>query len=212
MRVGDHRTAATALTVLVPVVLFLAAPDHALAQGANGVEVFFGVNYVGLGLDGLADYTGESTLNMVGVHGDITFYLNDSLGLVLEGSFPREDLEVTVPSIEGGTTATVEFNQATYLAGPRYRFNAGGTVTPSFQGLIGFTDGSVSTVTVEGVEVPVLVNLNDSSFAAAFAATLDLRIGSTLAVRLLQAGVLFTGYGDQSQTSLRLSAGIVGRF
>lgn len=197
---------------VVTVMALLLLPQQAVAQGKGDVEVFFGVNHLPLALDGVQQATGESRLKLWGVHGDIAFYLSDNFGIVLDGSFPRQDLDIAVPTIEGDLLATVDFSQATYMVGPRLRFNRAGALTPSVQALLGFAKGSVGTVQIEGVDVPILVDLDDSSFAASAAANLDLRLGDSFALRLLQAGVLLTGYGDGSQTSLRLSAGLVGRF
>lgn len=192
--------------------LLAVVPTQAFAQGKGDVEVFFGINYLPFALEGVEAIAGDSTLNMWGIHGDVTFYLGDHFGVMIEGSFPRKDVDLTLPTPAGDVMATVEISQATYMAGPRYRFSTDAAFRPSIQALIGFSSGSLGATQIEGLGVPIFLDLDDSSFAASAAANFDLRLGDSFALRLLQAGVLFTGYGDSSQTSLRLSAGLVGRF
>lgn len=188
------------------------SPATALAQGKGDVEVFFGITHVRLDYAGELAASGEDRLDLWGVHADLTFYFSDHLGVTLDASFPRRGIDVVVPTEVGDLAATVEFSQATYLAGPRYRFTVGKKFTPSVQAMIGFTNGSVGTVTIEQLEVPIYLGLDESGFAAAADLNLDFSLGETFTLRLLQAGILYTGYGDGSQTSPRFAIGIVGRF
>lgn len=199
------------VTGLVAAASFL-APGVALAQGKGGVEVFFGINYLDLKIEGLERLARYDSLDTIGIHGEIAFYLTDSFGLVLDASFPRKTLEVTVPAGGQEVAASVDFTQASYLVGSRFRFNPGGVLTPSIQGLVGWYSGSVGTSTEQAFDGPVLLGLEESGWAASVGATLDIRLGDSFALRLPQVGVLFTGYGDGYPASLRLSVGIVGRF
>jgi len=191
-------------------VAFVPTPAHAQAKG--DVDVFFGVDYFGLKIDGLQPLTGDDKLDMLGVHADVAFYLSDMFGIVLDASFPRKTLDVRLPGPEGEIALSMDFTQATYMAGPRLRFNPAGTVSPSIQGLVGWYNGSLGKVSLEGTDSAVLLGLDQSGFAASVGANLDIRLGQSFALRLPQASLVFTGYGDGSQTSLRLSGGIVGRF
>lgn len=202
------RQAVVAATALVACTL---APGQAWAQDKGDVEVFFGVQWFRPSFDDLEPLTGDTGLDMWGIHGDIAFYLGDMLGIVLEGSFPRTDIDLTIP-VGDGIGATIDYSQATYLIGPRLRFNREGTVTPSIQAMIGWSSGSIGRTEIEGVDVPVLIDLGDNSFAFGAGANLDLRLGSSFALRLVQASVVMTSFANDSQANLRLAAGIVGRF
>jgi hypothetical protein len=204
------KTLFRALIVLFAFVLLV--PGAALAQAKGDVEIFFGVNYLSPSFEGLEAIAPDKSLDMWGIHGDVTYYLTDSLGIVLDGSFPRTELDLSIPLDGAAVPVTVDYSQATYMAGPRMRFNAGGAITPSIQGLIGWSSGSIGQLNLEGVDVPVLVNLGENSFAASVGANLDVRLGSSFALRLLQASLVFTSFGDTSQTTGRFSAGLVGRF
>jgi hypothetical protein len=198
------------ITVLVATACLFPA-GHAAAQGKGDVEVFLGAHLFRPTFDGLESIAEDSTLDMWGIQGDIAFYLNETLGIVLEGSFPQKDIELTIP-VGGGVGATIDYSQATYLVGPRARFNAGGAITPSVQALIGWSTGSVGRTQIEGIDVPVLIALGDSSFAFGAGANLDVRLGNTFALRLIQASVILTSFGDDSQATARFSAGLIGRF
>lgn len=194
------------------IVVCLLWPAGAEAQGKGDVEIFFGAHLLRPSFDGLDPVAEETTLDMWGIHGDITFYLSDTFGIVLDGSFPRTDIDLAIPIEDGQVSATVDFSQATYMVGPRARFNAGGAIMPSVQALVGWSGGSIGRTQIEGVDVPVFVDLGDSSFAFGAGASVDVRLGTSFALRLIQASVIITSFGDDTQTTPRFSAGIVGRF
>jgi len=183
-------------------------PAIVTAQAKGDVEVFLGPDYLSLDLPAGGQTLNGDRLGMWGLHGAITYYFDSRWGIVVEGSFPQGDLEFRLPF----SVAKVQLDQSMYLGGIQYRFNNGSRWRPSAQAMIGWFNGSLGRLSVEGVDQEFLVGLDDSGFAFGGGGNLDLRLGTSFALRLLHAGLVWTSYGNGTQTNPRLSFGIVGRF
>lgn len=188
--------------------LGLFAPAPALAQGEGDVEVFFGGSFFNLNLPLDQNISDNENLKMYGMHGSLTFYLSDKLGIVLDGFFPRGD--TTIPT--EGVDLTFRLSQATYLGGVQYRFTSQGKFRPSIQGMLGWHTGNINSVEIAGTDQPFLIGLGESGVAAAVGVNFDLVLGSSFSLRVLHGGIVWTGYQGATQASPRASIGIVGRF
>ena len=193
-------------TALLLSALFL-VPGEALAQRGE-LKVFFGFGFVGVGIEQGSDVTFEKDrLNTWGIHGDLAYGLSDNVDLVLDGSWPNGSVRFQSTLLSG----EIDVNQAIYLAGPRFTFGSG-KLRPSIQGLAGLAISSADRVQLDAVDQPIAAGLNETSFAGAVDLNLDFSVSNSVAIRLIQAGVVFSKLGGKSQASPRLSAGAVVSF
>ncbi len=189
-------------------VLAVLAPSPALAQGEGDVEVFAGGSFFNLNLPLDQNVSDNENLKMFGIHGSLTIYMSDKLGIVLDGFFPRGD--TTIPSAVGNLT--FRLSQSTYLGGVQYRFSSRTKSRASLQVMLGWHTGTISSVQIAGIDQPFLVGLGESGVAAAVGVNFDMDLGSSFALRLLHAGMVWTGYQGATQASPRVSIGLVRRF
>jgi hypothetical protein len=196
-----------ALLVLLTLVAF-AVPGEALAQGRGNFKVFFGFGYLGTTLEqgDQTIFTDDKVSNW-GLHGDFAYGLSDSVALVLDGSFPNGSARFDAALVSGG----VDLSQAIYMVGPRLNFGTG-SFKPSVQALAGIATSSADRVQIDGIDSPIAAGLNETSFAGAIDVNLDLQVSNSIAIRLVQAGLVFSTFGGKSQAAPRFSFGVVAGF
>ena len=186
----------------------LTSPLQAAAQEKGQVSIFIGFGYLGTTLEqGDAVTFPDDKVSNWGLHGDITYGLSGNVGLVLDGSFPNGKAAFEAGPLNG----EVDLNQAVYLIGPRFYLGSG-SFRPSVQGLAGLAIGSADRVEFENVDQPIAAGLNETNFAGALDLNLDLKVSDSIAVRLVQAGVVFSKFGGKSQAAPRFSFGVVAGF
>jgi hypothetical protein len=112
----------------------------------------------------------------------------------------------------------VRLGQTSFLAGPAVRVIRARRLTTSFRALLGVarvTTELPSDLVQDGIvpgQSPESLGLFEDGtvFAAAFGSNWDLRVSDSWAVRL-NPSLLFTGLGDETQFTPRVTAGLVFR-
>jgi hypothetical protein len=210
-----QRTCASALLILS---LALLAPDTATAQEDRRFEAFGSFSYliadVGGSEFGLADVNGA------GFTGEFAFFLNDWLGLGVEGGYNSGDLDLPVIAIF--PPPDISFSQWTLVFGPRFRFAQTERFRVGAQAMAGIAQGRVHA---EFDPEELIVGLPDRDrrrlrlrafdvafdqtvFALSFGVHFDLKISDRLTWRVAQPDLLVTGYGDEAQKHFRISSGL----
>jgi outer membrane protein OmpA-like peptidoglycan-associated protein len=148
----------------------------------------------------------------------VAFNFNRYLGLVGDfGGFNETRLLLTTgnpPTAVGSYDAVDAGTVFTYLAGPRLSYRKHDRITPFAQVLFGGIRASQETVCKACA--PSLPTEN--AFALTAGGGLDIRVHHRLAIRVIQAEYMMTRFenlsigGNDSQSDVRLSTGIVLRF
>ncbi len=144
----------------------------------------------------------------------IAWNVNRSLGLVADfGGFGDSKLRMMPAS----TVADSSGSAFTYLIGPRLSFRKNERFTPFAQVLFGGVHAG--EVTLSGCTDGNCVFLPaENKFGMTAGGGLDIKLRRHLAIRIVQAEYLMTGFEDRStgqsakQNDIRLSSGIVFRF
>ena len=184
--------------------LLLAAT--AAAQTVPASEI--AVNYSFLRADaGDATLEGGETValdtsNLNGAEFTGTYYIGPRLGL--DFSLSYHNGSITPPA--GYEVVTIDFQEYSFMAGPRVRLAQNERANASVRALVGATNG-----TVRAQAGPFLADADETTFALAFGGDVTVNLNDMFAVRLIQPEVLFTWFGGNTQTNVRISAGIVFR-
>lgn len=197
-----------ALVVVVAVTALL--PGDASAQQPprrGSAQVFGGFSYLYRTLEGEEGVVPDST-SMYGVQGDITYYVNDHLGIAAELGYVRGSFDT--PGIEEIDEAKI--TQVSFLFGPRYQLGTSEKFFPAVHVLAGWATGSLDEVAVPEEDRNVLLFLDESGFAVSFGATFDVAISPSVSYRIIQPDVMLTFIGDSTKASFRIGTGIVGVF
>jgi outer membrane protein OmpA-like peptidoglycan-associated protein len=192
--------------------------DSPYSRGANlgvpRVELFLGYSYV-RALPTLA--VGNRIMWLNGGSTSVAFNLNRYLGLVADfGAYTNSKVQYT-----GAYTSTVNVDNPnvavlSYLFGPRLSFRQHDRFTPFVQALFG--GARANQVILNGCTFSCTLLPTESAFAWTAGGGLDLRVRRHIAIRLIQAEYLMTGFSNYTtgaagkQNDMRLSAGIVFRF
>jgi len=184
----------------------LAVAATASAQTVPSSEL--SINYSFLKADaGEATTEGGETIaldtsNLHGAEFTGTYFFSPVLGL--DVSFSYHNGSITPPP--GFEVVTVDFKEYSFLAGPRFRVASGRAANASVRALVGATNG-----TVRAQAGPFLADADETTFALALGGDVTVNLNDVFAIRLIQPEVLFTWFGGNTQTNVRVSAGIVLR-
>jgi outer membrane protein OmpA-like peptidoglycan-associated protein/opacity protein-like surface antigen len=210
---------------LMPVFLFhggkAAAQVSAAAPYASGqdvgtpkVEVFLGYSYL-QAVPKLAD--GNRLVWLNGGSANVAYNLNRHLGIVADiGDYTNSEVR-----FQGALGATVDVDNAdggalSYLFGPRYSFRQHDRFTPFAQVLFGGVHAGAVVLSNCNLNCTLLPDQN--AFAMTAGGGLDINVRRHLAIRVIQAEYMMTGFQNYNtgesatQNDMRLSAGIVFRF
>jgi len=184
----------------------LSVATAASAQTVPASEI--AVNYSFLKADpGEATTDGGETIaldssNLHGAEFTGTYYVGSRLGL--DFSLSYHNGSITPP--EGFELVTIDFKEYSFMAGPRLRLAQNERANASVRALVGATNGSV-----RAQAGPFLADADETTFALAFGGDVTVNLNDAFALRLIQPEVLFTWFGGNTQTNVRISAGIVFR-
>lgn len=190
----------------VAVLFGLSLAGTAAAQTVPASEI--AVNYSFLKADpGEGTTEGGETLaldssNLNGAEFTGTYYIRPALGL--DFSLSYHNGSITPPA--GYEMVTIDFKEYSFMAGPRVRLAQSERANASVRALVGATNGSV-----RAQAGPFLADADETTFALAFGGDVTVNLNDAFALRLIQPEVLFTWFGGNTQTSFRISAGIVFR-
>lgn len=193
--------------VVACVMMFLSI--SAFSQETPKAELFGGYSY----------FHADGGGNFNGWNGSIAVNLKHWVGLVgdFRGHYSSDVSEVRI-SIPGfpSTSSRVEADANIYnfLFGPRFSYRKKESITPFAHALFGASrahfEGTATTVS-GSTSVTVSFSGSETSFAAAFGGGLDLKLGKSFALRVIQADYLLTGFGNSTQHNARISTGLVFR-
>ena len=186
--------------------LTLALATSVDAQPAS--EVFLGYSYLQAEPGG-ATFNGVpielETETMHGAEASGTFMTGRQLGW--DFVFAVHNGQIAVPptvEVPAGTDLNIDFRQVAFMAGPRVRLLSTDTLDVSIRAVVGVSKGNARAVA--GL---FALDANNTVLAAAVGASLTLKLGQSLGCRVAQPEVYITQFGDATQTSFRVSTGIV---
>lgn len=181
-----------AVLALVPMLL-VARP--AAAQTAPEATLFIGYSY--LRTDVGADDGGTH-----GVHGEYTYFFDRRMGFTLSASGYWGTLDAPPNAF---VVDQFDLRQLTLLGGPAFMVWRG---TSSELDVSLFGGAARRTIDAAGFDGHVS---RDWGAAAGANLSLDFRVGDRVWIRALEPGVLFTNFGSEWQTDLRVAVGLVLR-
>ncbi|HKP84624.1 MAG TPA: outer membrane beta-barrel protein [Blastocatellia bacterium] len=183
-------------------------PLSARGQETPGVELFGGYSY----------FHTEGRENLHGWNASVSANLNRWFGLVADfsGHYDSTSSRSTIIVLPGSPPGTLRFeskqNFHTIMIGPRFSFRKYDKITPFAHILVGGTRRHSKNV----AEAPgfTLSSFSDNQtvFAGAIGAGLDVKMSRSLALRLVQADYLVNHSFGSFQHNVRLSTGLVFRF
>lgn len=141
-------------------------------------------------------YAGDSTH---GFDGSVAVNVNEWVGVVADFGSQFTDID--------GTDSREEIRTQTYMFGPQFSVRRNRRVTPFARALFG-----AARVRTEATELGQTFAFADTSFALAVGGGLDVRVNDRVAVRVIQAEYVRTGFFGETQNKGRISAGVVIRF
>ena len=103
-----------------------------------------------------------------------------------------------------GTDVHIDFRQIAFMAGPHLRLGSTETVELAVRAVAGVASGNARAVA--GL---FALDANNTVLAASVGASLTVRFSRGFAYRIAQPEVYITQFGDATQTSFRVSTGIV---
>jgi hypothetical protein len=166
------------LVVVAAAIAAAFPPAPATAQEAPRGEAFGAFQWV-------YDSDVVGSLNMIGVYGEVTGYVNDWFGIGGEFGWARDELG------GGLTLSAIPFG-----AGPRFRFPNDSIVTPSARVMIG-----AWRLAAEGE--------SETWFATTFGGAVDVRVSDRVSVRAQPDLVIIYITDDDPEPVFRLTAGVV---
>ena len=167
---------------LIALMALAIIPAH--AQTTPQVEIMGGYSYL------RADMSGAD----IGLHGwnaSLTENVNRWLGGTAEfGGFYA-------------SPGSVNVNAYSFMFGPKFSYRKNDSFTPFAHVLLGGLHASRGYL---GISQPT------TDFAAAFGGGLDVKVNKIVSIRVIQADYIVTPFLNQTQSNIRLSAGVVLRF
>ncbi len=176
------------------------------AQPASGVFLgysFLQANPGGATFDGAPIELESETMHGAETSG--TYFTSRRLGW--DFVFAVHNGEIAVPpgvEVPEGTDLSIDFKQIAFMAGPRVRLLSTDTLDLAVRAVAGVSKGNARAVA--GL---FALDANNTVLAAAVGASLTLRLSDVFAYRVAQPEVYITQFGDATQTSFRVSTGIV---
>lgn len=177
---------------LTPILLL--APVSIFAQEHPKGELFGGYSYLHATGPSVSFHGWNAS-----VAGNFTSWLGVEMDFSGHHGRPFLDLGGITVQIPG----TPKVNVHSFLAGPKFAYRAGNSVTPFAHVLFGATRASFGLFGLSA---------NDTAAAALAGGGLDVRLNDLIAVRAVQADYFVTRFSGEAQHSLRLSFGVVLRF
>ena len=193
-------------------ILSAAICSTTVAEAQGAAEVFFGYSYLqadpgGATFDGNPIVFENSTMHGAEVTG--TYWATPRLGLdfTVAMHFGR----IAVPpdlDLPAGAQARIDFRQTALMAGPRVRLSSpGAAMELSARAAFGQAFGDVqATAGLVGFDA------KNTVLAISAGASLSAWLGQSLNYRIVQPEVYITQFGDATQTSFRVSTGLVWVF
>ncbi len=186
--------------------LTLALATSVDAQPAS--EVFLGYSFLqantgGATFDGVPIELESETMH--GTEASGTYFTGRRLGW--DFVFGLHNGEIAVPpgtEVPEGTDLSIDFVQYAFMAGPRVRVLSTDTLNFDVRAVVGVSKGNARAVA--GL---FALEANNTVLAAALGASLTLKLGRSFGFRVAQPEVYVTRFGDATQTSFRVSTGIV---
>jgi hypothetical protein len=187
--------------IVACLVFFL--PAWAQAQQGEAypsAEIFGGYSYLRTNLNenlpvGQPDFFPAGDANLHGWHASLAGNLNSWFGIAgeLSGHYDGQDLDAF-----GG----IDTSFYSFLVGPRLTSRVGERLNPFVHALLGVARGAIDPRGSGD-------DRSASTFGLALGGGVDLKLGDTFAVRIVQADYLRTHFGESTQNNVRLSIGLV---
>ncbi len=222
MRLNSRMIATAAFAIFLMPAFLVRAQEPAASPYSNRpnfgtpkAELFLGYSYL-RAVPAPAD--GNRMMWLNGGSTSIAYNFNRYLGIVGDfGGF--DDSEIRLAGTGANPTSTVDSSGTayTYLFGPRLSFRNHERITPFVQVLFGGIHASEVTLSSGCTGAGCTVLPAENSFAMTAGGGLDLKVSHHLAIRMIQAEYLMTGFDNSStgasatQNDMRLSSGIVFR-
>jgi opacity protein-like surface antigen len=193
----------------------------AIAQDYPQTEVFGGYSF--LHSDGRLGSRAPGSTDQHGWNASVTANLNSWFGLTVDFSGHYDSTSSTqdlVPPIIPGfpplpafsSTSKSKTNVHSFLVGPTFAYRKTQKITPFGHILLGASRQHVHSEIDNSLFGRSTFTANDTAFTWAVGGGIDVPLGGTLALRVIQADYLQTrAFGGQSDNA-RLSTGIVFQF
>ena len=217
-------------------VLVLCLSQVGLAQGTPSFEVFGGASYFRLHASGAEapEFVGvqgvllcpptvpssagcleQRNINfgLYGWDASVTQNMNNWFGgdLDVSGVYATPKPSFFYPPVAIPTSIY------TVMYGPRFTYRKSGRLTPFFHVLLGVAringhNNQATIFTPLDALVPQGTSRSETAFALAPGGGIDMRIGHSISIRLIQLDYVMTRFYGQRQDNARASAGVVFRF
>jgi hypothetical protein len=176
------------------------------AQPAS--EIFLGYSNLqadpgGATFDGVPIELETETLH--GAEATGTYFTSPRIGF--DFTFAVHNGNISVPDfveVPEGTDVSIDFRQVAFMGGPRVRLVATDTVDVSVRAVFGAANGNARAIA--GL---FALDANNTVLAMSAGASLSVRFSEAFAFRVAQPEVYVTQFGDATQSSFRVSTGIV---
>ena len=143
---------------------------------------------------------------MHGAEATGTYYTSPRIGF--DFTFAVHNGEIAVPpgtEVPEGTDLNIDFRQIAFMGGPRIRLSSpGANVEFAVRAVLGAAIGNARAVA--GL---FALDADNTVLAMSAGASLSVRMGQSVKFRIAQPEVYITQFGDATQTSFRVSTGIV---
>jgi len=171
-------------------------------------EVFLGYSFLqantgGATFDGVPIELESATMH--GAEASGTYFTSRQLAWDLV--FAVHNGQIAVPpgiEVPAGTELNIDFRQVAFMAGPRVRLVSTDTLNFDVRAVVGASKGNARAVA--GL---FALDASNTVLAAALGASLTLKMGPSFGFRVVQPEVYITQFGDATQTSFRVSTGLV---
>lgn len=207
--------------ILLVVSLFFLLPLCAMAQETPSVEVYGGYSFLHI----------EKGGDLHGWNGSVCVNLNKWFGLVADVSGHYDATEssfVVMVPVTPGIPPTPEIpaivfrsksntSLHTIMVGPRFSYRKTEKLTPFAHALFGVSRAHTRLRSEDSFSSEFTFSDNETTFAMAIGAGLDVKISKLLALRVIQADYLYSRSGSgrfssDTRHNLRAGVGLVFRF
>ncbi len=179
------------------------------AEAQLASEIFLGYSYLQADPGG-ATFNGNpielETNTMHGAEATATYYTSPRVGF--DFTFAVHNGNIAVPSgldVPEGTPVSIDFRQIAFMGGPRVRLSPpGANLEFAVRAAVGAAVGNARAVA--GL---FALDADNTVLAISAGASLSVRMGRSFKYRIAQPEVYITRFGDATQTSFRVSTGIV---
>jgi outer membrane protein with beta-barrel domain len=193
--------------IVFTVSLLLVLPFSAMGQQAPKAEVFGGFSY----------FHTEGGGNLYGWNASVAGNLNNWFGLVADfgGHYDSNSSTSTIilPGIPGSTFRLENnMNVHTFMVGPRFSYRKSERITPFGHILIGGMRRHIKSDFQSGSFGRNSFTDTQTTVAGAVGGGLDVNLGKSIALRVVQADFVLTHFFSTPQSNARVSVGLVFRF